>query len=113
MRVAGHNVEAYADASSFLAAVTGTPNACLVLDARMPGLGGAGLMAELASKGIAMPVIVVTADEDPVTRRRARDMGAVAFFRKPVDGPALLDAIAWALGNAANKDGRGRETERR
>lgn len=100
MRVAGHNVEAYADASEFLAAVTATPNACLVLDARMPGLGGAGLMAELASKGIAMPVIVVTADEDPETRRRARRLGAVAFFRKPVDGPALLDAIAWALSNA-------------
>jgi hypothetical protein len=27
-------------------------------------------------------------------------MKAVAFFRKPVDGTALLDAIAWALRSA-------------
>ncbi len=60
------------------------------------------MMTELASRGISMPVIVVTADEDPETRVWARRMGAVAFFRKPVDGPALLDAIAWALGNVAD-----------
>jgi FixJ family two-component response regulator len=28
-------------------------------------------------------------------------MGAVGFFRKPVDGAALLDAIAWALRSSA------------
>ena len=73
------------------------PNGCIVLDMRMPGLAGSGLQEELASRGISMPVIVVTADEDPGTRHRARQAGAVSFFRKPVDGPALLDAIAWAL----------------
>ena len=74
------------------------PNGCIVLDVRMPGLAGTSLQAELASRGISIPVIIVTADEDPGTRHRARQAGAVAFFRKPVDGPALLDAIAWALG---------------
>jgi len=102
VRAAGYNVEPYADASDLLAAVADTHNACLVLDARMPGMDGAELMAELTSRSISMPTIVVTADEDPRTRRGAREMGAVAFFRKPVDGPALLDAIAWALGNVAD-----------
>ena len=31
------------------------------------------------------------------TRRKAEEMKAVGFFRKPVDGTALLDAIDWAL----------------
>jgi FixJ family two-component response regulator len=66
---------------------------------RMPGLTGSSVLAELASKSFSTPVIVVTADEDPDTRHQARQTGAVAFFRKPVDGPALLDAIAWAVGN--------------
>ncbi len=73
------------------------PNACIVLDMRMPGLTGTGLQVELASRGISIPVIIVTADEDADTRCRARQAGAVAFFRKPVDGPALLDAIEWAV----------------
>jgi len=44
-----------------------------------------------------MPIIVVTADDDPETRREAEEMRAIGFFRKPVDGTALLDSIDWAL----------------
>ena len=36
--------------------------------------------------------------DDAETRERARKLGAVAFFRKPVDGQALIDAIHWATG---------------
>ncbi len=107
--MAGYNVHAYADASEFLAAVTGTTNACLVLDARMPVLGGSEVMTELASRGIRMPVIVVTADTDPETQQRARAMKAVAFFRKPIDGPALLDTLAWALAGATDARQRGEQ----
>lgn len=99
IRVAGYDVRLYADAPAFLAAACQTPNACIVLDLRMRGLAGVSVLAGLASKDISMPVIVVTADEDPDMRYQAKQAGAVAFFRKPVDGPALLDAIAWAVGN--------------
>ena len=109
IRVAGYNVDAYADPAAFLADVTETPNACLVLDARMPGLGGGEVMAELASRGVRIPVIVVTADTDPETQKRARAMKATALFRKPVDGPALLDAIAWALGSPMDSRLRGEQ----
>ena len=97
IRVAGYDTRLYADASTFLTEACQTPNACIVSDMRMPGLAGISLQAELVSRGISMPVIIVTADEDPDTRHRARQAGAVAFFRKPVDGPALLDAIEWAV----------------
>ncbi len=63
----------------------------------MPGLSGEELRAELDSRGKDLPIIVITADDDMETRRQARAMKAVAFFRKPVDGTALLDAIAWAV----------------
>jgi len=96
VRAAGYEAQSYANASDFLTAVVEMP-ACVVLDMRMPGLGGADVMAELAAKGISLPVIIVTADEEPGMRQRMREKGAVALFRKPVDGPALLDAIAWAL----------------
>jgi two-component system response regulator FixJ len=70
---------------------------CLVLDARMPGLSGEELQQELKVRGVDLPIIVVTADDDPETCQQALRMRAVAFFRKPVDGTALLDAIRWAL----------------
>jgi CheY-like chemotaxis protein len=44
-----------------------------------------------------LPIIAVAASDDPETKANARKMKAVAFFRKPVDGPALIDAIRWAL----------------
>lgn len=34
-------------------------------------------------------------------RIAAKQAGAAAMFRKPVDGQALIDAIEWALENSA------------
>ena len=94
---AGYEVHAYASSVELLKSPVGVKNAALVLDARMPGLSGVDLQAELVKKGIKLPVIFVTADSDGQTRKKARALRAAGFFSKPVDGPALLDAIAWAL----------------
>jgi FixJ family two-component response regulator len=97
LRTAGHDVRDFASANDFLAAFDLQMSGCLVLDARMPGLSGEELQAELMARGAALPIIVVTADDDPETRRKALRMKAAGFFRKPVDGAALLDAVRWAL----------------
>ncbi len=97
LRTAGHDVRDFASANEFLDALDPKMSGCLVLDARMPGLSGEELQAELKARGVDLPIIVVTADDDPETRQRALGMGAAGFFRKPVDGTALLDAIRWAL----------------
>ena len=70
---------------------------CLVLDARLPGTPLLEFRGELAKRGIEVPCIVVTADDSNQTRQMAREMNAVAFFCKPVDGMALLDAVRWAI----------------
>ena len=44
-----------------------------------------------------LPVIVVSASDDEPIREHVRELGAVSFFRKPVDDQALLDAIWWAI----------------
>ena len=68
----------------------------ITLDLEMPRMDGLTFLGKLM-KFHPMPVIVVTADEGLGTQQRAMAMGAVAFFRKPVDGFALIDAIAWAV----------------
>jgi len=95
--VAGYEVNAYLSSDELLKSPIADKKACFILDARMPGLSGVDLQAELEKKGINIPVIFVTADDDEETRKKARAFKAAGFFRKPVDGPALLDAIVWAL----------------
>ncbi len=94
---AGHNVRDFESANDFLDALNPDVSGCLVLDARMPGLTGEELQVELKNRKIYLPIIIVTGDDDPETRKKAAKMKAVGFFRKPVDGTALLDAVNWAL----------------
>ena len=98
LRSAGFEVKAFSSAEAFLKSENLDVRACLVLDIRMPGLTGFDVQEKLASMGIRIPVITVSAFDDAETRERARKLGAVAFFRKPVDGQALIDAIHWATG---------------
>jgi len=67
------------------------------IDIRMPGSTGFDLQQKLAASDNRIPVIVISAGDDAHIRERARELGAVSFFRKPVDDQALLDAIWWAI----------------
>ena len=98
LRSAGFEVKAFSSGESFLETEKFDIKACVVVDIRMPGLTGFDVQEKLSSKGIRIPVITVSAFDDAETRERARKLGAVAFFRKPVDGQALIDAIYWATG---------------
>src|SRR5512139_3042719 len=98
LRSAGFEVKAFSSAESFLQSGNFDAGGCIVLDIRMPGLTGFDVQERLASMDIRIPVITVSAFDDAETRERARILGAVAFFRKPVDGQALIDAIHWATG---------------
>jgi DNA-binding response OmpR family regulator len=47
--------------------------------------------------GAGVPIVAIGASDDPQARRLARRIGAQVFFRKPIDGSALVDAVHWAL----------------
>jgi FixJ family two-component response regulator len=97
LRTAGHDVRIFATANEFLDSLDPEMTGCLVLDIRMPGLSVEELQAKLEARGTHLPIIVITGDDDPEARRKAQNIKAVGFFRKPVDGTALLDAIKWVL----------------
>ena len=100
----GYEVRDFASVDEFLDALESGASGCAVLDPNLPGLSGEELVAELKVRGAHLSIVVVTAADDPETRRKAREMRAAVYFRKPVDGPALLDAVAWAL-RLSNPDG--------
>ncbi len=95
----GYTVKAYGSAQEFLASVPTYAAGCLILDLRMPGLGGLGLQAQMAVLNYKLPIIFITAFDDPQDRKQAMDGGAVAFLRKPFSDQLLLDALKSAFGN--------------
>jgi FixJ family two-component response regulator len=99
---AGHDTLGFGSAREFLDALSHQVSGCLVLDAGLPGVSWEELRGEIETRDIRMPIIMVSAGDDPGTRQRGHQIGAVGFFRKPVDGTALLDAVRWALGTREN-----------
>jgi FixJ family two-component response regulator len=100
IRSEGFEVHLFDSSEGFLEAVTPTLRACVVLDVSMPSISGIDVQHRLNERGMRMPVIIVSARDDDLTRSRAKQCGAKFFFRKPVDERALIDAIDWA----ANSD---------
>ena len=97
LSISGHDVQTYESVMDFVEHRVPGENSCLVLDARMPGKSVTELQAKFPDTFRNLPIIVISADDGPEIRQEALEMNAVSFFRKPVDGPALLDAIDWAL----------------
>lgn len=72
--------------------------ACLILDIHLPGLSGFDLEQQLTQGGYKLPVIFITAFDDPESHRRAATAGAIAYLTKPFSGKKLVAAVAQALG---------------
>jgi FixJ family two-component response regulator len=97
LRSVGFAVNSFASAEEFLASdQLGSAN-CLVLDVRMPGMGGIELLRRLVTSHRKIPVILITAYEEEGMRARALSGGAAAVLIKPFSEEALLSAIHSAL----------------
>ena len=103
LRSANLDAETFSSVEEFLSRPRTKENACIVLDIQMSGLTGFDLLERLLTEGIRIPVIAVSAYDDAETREHAKELGAVSFFRKPVDDQALLDAIWWAIAGSGKK----------
>lgn len=66
---------------------------CLVLDLRLPGSSGLELQAQLAERGVNIPIIFITGHADTATTVRAMKAGALEFMEKPFREQELLDAV--------------------
>jgi FixJ family two-component response regulator len=60
-------------------------------------MSGFDLRRQLTALGRTTPVIYVTAHDEPKMHEEAERLGCSAYFRKPVAGKLLLDAIARAV----------------
>ncbi len=103
LRASGFDTLSFPNASNFLKGLRPDGLGLLITDLRMPGLSIEELVKELKNRELNMNIIVVTGDDTIQSKKLANAIGAVGFFRKPVDGNALIDAIHWSLKNNKKK----------
>ncbi|WP_084646084.1 response regulator transcription factor [Devosia insulae] len=79
--------------------VRGLPDkpSCLVLDVRLPGIGGLTFQEQLIRSAIEIPIVFLTGHADIQMTVRAMKAGAVDFLTKPVRDQDVLDAVTVAL----------------
>jgi two-component system nitrogen regulation response regulator NtrX len=94
---AGYAVETAPDAFQALDILDARPPHAVVLDLKMPGMDGLGLLDNLRQRGIDVPVVVLTGHGDEFTSRQCLDAGAAAYLTKPPDRSDLLLAVKGAV----------------
>jgi FixJ family two-component response regulator len=97
LRSVGLQVRLFGSAPEFLQSELEDAPSCLVLDIRLPGLGGFDLQEELAKANIHIPIVFLTGHSDVPMSVRAMKAGAVDFLTKPFRDQDLLDAVSTAL----------------
>jgi FixJ family two-component response regulator len=101
IRSLGMSAETCGSSAEFVDLVEALPSFqpdCVVLDMQMPGLSGIEVQTHIRRTRGAIPIIFITAHDDPVARERALSGGAVAFLRKPFTDALLIRTLDAALG---------------
>ena len=94
----GARLREAADAEAMLSLVEAEPDAdLLLLDLNMPGAQGFSALVHLRVQHPQLPVVVVSAREEPAVMRRALDHGAMGFIPKSADAATLGEAITRVL----------------
>ena len=93
----GFRVAEYECGRDLLSAIDSDPPDCLLLDLHLPELSGFEVLEALRSRQPHIPVVVITADDEPGTPERVLKLGAFAYLKKPVDRDCLLDCMGKAM----------------
>jgi FixJ family two-component response regulator len=93
LRSANYQVQSFGSGIEFLNARETCKADCLVLDIRMQGMTGFDVQARLKEQHVELPIVFITALDDPDDIEKARQSGAVALLRKPFGDNEFLAAV--------------------
>ncbi len=97
LKSVGLNTRTFADARDFLKQYQPEMSGCLLLDVRMPKMGGLELQDELNRQRCALPVIFITGHGDVPMAVEAMRAGAMDFLQKPFNDDELIRRVQRAL----------------
>jgi FixJ family two-component response regulator len=107
LRTEGMDSEIFLSATEFIQRIERTPGPdCVILDYQLPDWNGLDIQTQLVARGHYLPVVFVTAHDDPRIRERAMAGGAVAFLPKPLDEVFLMASLRRGL-EGGNRDDSG------
>lgn len=99
----GHRVTVAADGDMALRLIAADRPDLVVLDVMMPVMDGWGVLETLMREGVEMPVVVVSAMQDPSDVRKALELGADQYVGKPFDLRALVGAVDLHLSRSSEE----------
>lgn len=93
----GQPVKSFESAKAFLEAYNPAYPGCLILDVRMPVMGGLELQEELIKRGVILPIIFISGHAKIPDSAKAFRTGAIDFLEKPFDNMILMERIQEAI----------------
>ena len=97
LTAAGHRVDSFRSAESFLSALTPQTEGCVITDLKMSGMSGLDLQRNLVVSHSLLPLIVVSGHANIPTTVELMENGAVTLLQKPYDAGELLSAVQRGL----------------
>jgi len=101
LRLADYAVAAFSSGDDFLASLARQVPACVILDVHMPLLSGLDVHSQLRAVHPDVPVIYITANDDPALDKIVLDAQGLQLLRKPFPSERLVSAVAAALKSAS------------
>ena len=87
------NAEGYSSAEQFLGSDGLSKSSCIITDVEMRQMSGLGLLHHVKSVNSPVPVVIITGNPSENSEAFYLERGAIGFFRKPIDGDALVDLL--------------------
>jgi FixJ family two-component response regulator len=107
LRASDFDSEGFGSGEEFLASLARRRPDCLVLDLQMAGLSGRDVQKQLIGLQTPIPLIMITAHDEPTIREQSLADGAVAYLRKPLRGDTLIGSVRQAIGDAGARYDQG------
>jgi FixJ family two-component response regulator len=93
----GYEAEPYSSAEQFLDADGLSRTSCIITDVEMQQMSGLGLLHHVRKVNSPVPVVIITGKPSENSETFYLERGALGFFRKPIDGDALVDLLRSVL----------------
>jgi DNA-binding response OmpR family regulator len=101
LSIIGYEVTAVSNGEDALASIQQSPPHIVILDIRMPGMGGMEVLKKIKEKNRTTGVIMLSAYGDPETVNEALRLGADHYLQKPMNLKHLVETLT--LLHPANK----------
>jgi DNA-binding response OmpR family regulator len=101
LETAGYATSAADDGETALRWLSTVSADLILLDLRMPGIGGMGVLESLRHSGVTTPVVIVTAHGSVPDAVAAMKLGAIDFLSKPLTPDTLRRVVADVLDREA------------